>query len=175
MDYKNGKIYSLRTHKSDECYIGSTTQPLSKRFYHHKKNNNTSSKSLFEKYDDVYIELIELFPCETKSQLHKREGELQREHKERMVNKNIAGRTDQEYHLDNLDKHKTYKEQYRAENKELIAKGKKKHYEENKAKVLQKCKDYREANKEKIAEYKERKNELRRIRRAKAKNNLTPV
>ena len=48
-------------------------------------------------------------------------------------------------------------------------------YESNKEKILASQRDYREANKEKLAEYKERRNELQRIRRAKAKNNLTPV
>jgi hypothetical protein len=33
-----------------------------------------SSKILFEKYDDVRIELIEEYPCKNKMQLNKREG-----------------------------------------------------------------------------------------------------
>jgi predicted GIY-YIG superfamily endonuclease len=36
MDYKNGKIYAIRSHQTDEIYIGSTTQSLSKRFSNHK-------------------------------------------------------------------------------------------------------------------------------------------
>ena len=35
--YANGKIYTIRSHQTDKYYIGSTTQPLSKRFYQHKQ------------------------------------------------------------------------------------------------------------------------------------------
>ena len=37
MEYKNGKIYSIRNSIDDDVYIGSTTQPLSKRFFWHKQ------------------------------------------------------------------------------------------------------------------------------------------
>ena len=37
VNYQNGKIYVLRSHKTDDIYIGSTTQSLYKRFYEHKK------------------------------------------------------------------------------------------------------------------------------------------
>ena len=36
MDYKNGKIYTIRSHQTDEIYIGSTTQTLTKRLSKHK-------------------------------------------------------------------------------------------------------------------------------------------
>lgn len=86
MDYKNGKIYALRSHQTDKYYIGSTTQPLYKRLYGHKHSNRTSSKELVNNYSDVYIELIEAFPCENKEQLSKRENELIREFKDSLVN-----------------------------------------------------------------------------------------
>ena len=37
-NYENGKVYSIRSHATVGCYIGSTTQPLSKRLYSHKKD-----------------------------------------------------------------------------------------------------------------------------------------
>ena len=86
MDYKNGKIYALRSHQTNKYYIGSTTQPLYKRLYGHKHSKMTSSKELVNNYNDVYIELIEAFPCENKEQLTKRENELIREHKDDLVN-----------------------------------------------------------------------------------------
>jgi predicted GIY-YIG superfamily endonuclease len=61
MDYKNGKIYCIRSHKSNDVYIGSTTQPLHKRFYHHKNNykywkngkyHYVTSFKLIDNYDD---------------------------------------------------------------------------------------------------------------------------
>jgi hypothetical protein len=64
--------------------------------YHNiKKKSKCSSKILFEKYNDVRIELIECFPCDNKEQLTKKEGEYIR--KLDCVNKNIAGRTYKEY------------------------------------------------------------------------------
>ena len=33
MDYNNGKIYSIRNTIDNDVYVGSTTQPLSKRFF----------------------------------------------------------------------------------------------------------------------------------------------
>jgi Zn ribbon nucleic-acid-binding protein len=91
-DYKNGKIYKLWSPEGDEIYIGSTIQPLYARLSAHKTKGPTcSSKILFEKYDDVRIELIECVPCDNKEQLTKKEGEYIR--KLDCVNRNIAGRT----------------------------------------------------------------------------------
>ena len=82
IDYKNGKIYSLRTYNDASLiYIGSTTQSLSKRHYGHKrdyKRYNGTGRYLTSydviKCGNTYIELIELYPCETKHNLHAREG-----------------------------------------------------------------------------------------------------
>jgi hypothetical protein len=35
-DYQNGKIYCIRSHKTDLIYVGSTCQPLSKRLGKHR-------------------------------------------------------------------------------------------------------------------------------------------
>ncbi len=138
MDYKNGKIYCIRSHKTDDIYIGSTSQPLHKRFYYHKrgykcwkngKGKYVTSYKLIDNYDDCYIELIEEFPCENKMQLNKREGELIRENYN-VVNKKIAGRTDKEYREDNRDKMKQYKE----DNKERLKQYNKEYYEKNRDK-----------------------------------------
>ena len=84
--YKNGKIYTIR-YKNDDylIYVGSTIQPLFKRWYEHKsKANNEKYKAynllLYQKIrvtnnlNDWYIELYEEFSCENKEQLNKREG-----------------------------------------------------------------------------------------------------
>ena len=79
--YKNGKIYILRTQHTDKCYIGSTYRELNERLAIHKCNFNTNKiyYSAFELFklgiDDVKIELIENYPCDNKTQLCKREGE----------------------------------------------------------------------------------------------------
>ena len=99
--YHHSKIYAIRSHQTNKIYIGSTTQQLAKRLYEHKHISNTTSKLLIEQYDDVYIELLELFKCENREELHKKEGEYMRLHKDIIVNKYIAGRTTKEYEIDN--------------------------------------------------------------------------
>lgn len=111
-DYLNGKIYMLYSLQEPTfCYIGSTTQLLSQRFTDHRRDlaryvrgtyHWVSSFSLLQKYDDVCIELIENFPCNSREELRRREGHYQR--KRKCVNKFIAGRTDAEYREDNKEK-----------------------------------------------------------------------
>jgi predicted GIY-YIG superfamily endonuclease len=76
MDYKNGKIYALRSHQTDKYVIGSTTQKLFKRLYAHK---HSKEQNEVMKYSDVYIELIENYPCKNKEELTRRENEVKRE------------------------------------------------------------------------------------------------
>lgn len=136
-DYKNAKIYTIRSYKTDEVYIGSTTQTLSQRMSKHRsnfktKNRCTASKQILA-FGDAYIELLELYPCTCRAELHKREGELIRA--TNCVNRYVSGRT---------------KKQYYGEKKEVIAAKKKQHYERNKETIKEKAKLYREANKEGI-------------------------
>ena len=134
-NYQNGKIYKLWSPEGDDIYIGATTQKLYARFYEHKTKNNCSSRLLFQKYNDVRIELIENFSCDNKEQLTKREGEYKRN--TNCINKNVAGITNKEYckewYENNKDKIKEYRKEYRKE-----------YYENNKEKI----KEYYENNKE---------------------------
>jgi len=109
MNYKRSKIYAIRSHQTDKIYIGSTTSSLAKRFHNHKEDYKSYISGIkkyitsFEllQYEDVYIELLEEYPCENKMVLHRREGELIRSNN--CVNKFIAGRTKQEYRDENRD------------------------------------------------------------------------
>ena len=84
MEFQNGKIYTIRSFQTDKYYIGSTNhKTLSQRLSKHKSNYKDWLKdkdscyvTSFEilKYDDYYIELLELYPCNLKAELHKREG-----------------------------------------------------------------------------------------------------
>lgn len=176
--YNNGKIYTIRSYKTDLYYIGSTTQPLYKRLYEHRKailsrndgkRGYTSSEEIL-KFDDHYIELLEEFKCENKMQLEKREGELIREHKNNCVNKNIMGRTEKEWREDNKDilkdKRKHYYEdnkdiirekhkQYNEDNKEHLSEWSKQWRNDNKDILTEKNKQYREDNKDKLMEKKQ--------------------
>ena len=144
MDYHNGKIYVLRSHQTEDIYIGSTTTKLSKRLYEHKskfklwKNGKYPYTTSFElmKYDDIYIELLQGYSCDSKMELHKREGEFIRS--VNCLNKNVAGRTHKEWRDDNKEKKKEYNKEYREGHKD-----KRKEY----------LKEYSEKNKNKINKY----------------------
>jgi len=143
MDYANGKIYTIRSYLTDNIYIGSTTQSLTKRLSKHKADykgfiaGKYPTVTSFEiiKFGDAYIELLEECPCYNKNQLCKREGEFIREHE--CVNKCIPGRT--------------YKE-WCDEKKDKIIENKKEYYKQNKDKIKEYKKEYREQNRDKINE-----------------------
>jgi len=123
-NYQNGKIYCIRSHQTDDIYIGSTIKKLSSRMTHHrhhfkKKHNYITSYELM-KYEDDYIELLEAFPCNNVEELRKKEGEYIRN--TNCVNKQIAGRCSEEYnsYYNSLETTKERKKIYRnkPENKE---------------------------------------------------------
>jgi len=134
--YQRGKIYTIRNPDSEKYYIGSTCEKyLSNRFGGHKSNykkylngkyGNSSSFKLFELgIDDCYIELLELFPCNSRLELERREGELIRLHKNDVVNRCIVGRTDKEYYQDNKDKLLEQMKEYYQDNRDKkLEKGK---------------------------------------------------
>ena len=152
VNYQNGKIYAIRSFKTDEIYIGSTTQKLCQRLQKHKshkkeyeegKGRYMTSYKLLE-YDDVYIELIENCICNSKEELLKKEGECIRNTK--CVNKNIPGRNKKE-------KKELCKEWY-EKNKKVISEKNKDYYEKNKKNKIEKSKEWYEKNKDKRKEYK---------------------
>ena len=155
--YSTGKIYTLRSYQTDDIYIGSTIQELSARMSGHRRNykrhlnNKCIHITSFDiiKYDDCYIELLELYPCNSKIELERREGYHIRNTD--CVNKIIVGRTPKEYYEDNKDKRKEYNKQYNGIHKDILREKKKEYRLENKEKLAVKQKEYREDNKEKIA------------------------
>ena len=142
MEFQHGKIYTIRSYQTNRYYIGSTNhKTLAQRLGKHRSNykeylNNTrryvSSYEIL-KYNDYYIELLELYPCNTKDELHRREGELIRQFKSDVVNIIIPGnrtieqRAEQkkQYRLGNIVHVKEQKKQYRLDNKEHIKEHKK--------------------------------------------------
>lgn len=160
-DYSKGKIYTIRCRTDDSLiYVGSTVEErLSARFAGHKRNKNISLyKYIINNcngdWDDWYIELYELCPCNSKMELEKREGEIQREIS--TINNRIEGRTYKEYCNDNKDKirerkreyyenhiddKKEYDKIYHQQNKEKEYQQQHKRYFENKDIFLEKRKE----------------------------------
>jgi hypothetical protein len=137
-NYQNGKIYSIRSPNNEKYYIGSTTQKLSMRMAEHRRTKDLLTSKEIINSGGAYIELIENYSCNNKEELLRREGEIMRQFKDNIINKNIAGRTKKEYDEDNKDKIKEHRKEYFKEYKE-----------DNKDKI----KKYREDNKEHLKEY----------------------
>lgn len=131
-DYQKGKIYKLWSPQGteEEVYYGSTIDDLRKRKNHHKNTNFCNSRILFEKYDDIRIELVEEYPCNSKAELLKKEGEYIKNNK--CLNRNIPTRTPKEWYNDNKNYVKEYKKNYQQINKEELAKKQKNYKDKNK-------------------------------------------
>jgi len=151
-NYQNGRIYAIKSYQTELIYIGSTTQILSKRLGEHrinyKKNGVTSSKEIL-KYPDYYIELIELFPCNSKEELLKREGYFIKQNINICVNCCIPGRTYKEWINDNKEHIDELRKQHYLNNVEKLKEYQKQYHLNN----AEKEKQYRLNNVEKIKEY----------------------
>ena len=145
VNYQNGKIYKIECNVTGSVYIGSTCENmLCRRLAGHVvdykayKRDGKKYLTSYEvlKNDDYNIYLIELFPCNSKDELHAREGHHIKSND--CVNKVIAGRTMKEYLTDNKDK--------RANNS-------REHYIKNKDKICDRTNEYKMKNKDKIREH----------------------
>jgi hypothetical protein len=160
MDYANGKIYTIRSHVDpDAVYVGSTCSTLTKRLSGHKKdytqwlktkkpNTYITSFEIF-KHGDAYIELYEAYPCTSKDELRRREGQVIRSMT--CVNKSVAGRKHAEYAKDNAEKIAAWQKEYRKKNAETIAASKSEYAKNNAETIAAAQKEYRKKNKETIA------------------------
>ena len=147
VNYQLGKIYKIVDNTNNNIYIGSTCEPtLARRLATHMgsyknyleaKKNNVTSFQIFAN-NDYEIILLELYPCNSKDQLHARERFYIESLK--CVNKQYPGRTKKEYCKIHKEDKKLYNAQYRNENKEKI-------YEKSKVKVLCMCGKYRDRHK----------------------------
>jgi len=152
-NYQNGKIYKIWSINSDKIYIGSTCLELPQRLADHRKGwrNGSVCKSIyFFGDDDVRIDLIEYCPCNNKMELDRREGQIQLENKDNIVNNNIAGRTVKEWYQANQDKILVQKKEYYQNNKDKTLANAKEYYQNNKDKLKDKVKEYKTVNKDKI-------------------------
>lgn len=169
-DYSKSKIYTVRCRSDDKLiYVGSTIQPLHVRLAGHKRDTTISLYKYIDnpenntKWDDWYIELFESFPCNTKEELTKREGEVIREIA--TINKRGYYINDKEYREANSEKFKQkYKEWYAmnreennlkrreaaASNREEYNRKQREYNAANREKLNQKMNEYNAANREKI-------------------------
>ena len=172
-DFSKGKIYFIRNTQTDDTYIGSTVQPLSKRMDKHRRTINSVQSlnaKIYQKMRELgrqyfYIELLEDHPCENVEQLRKREGELIRQHRP-SLNMKIECRTVEEKH-DYQEKYReTHKERkkdtdkdYRRKNSKKIRERHQKYYQENKEREKERVSKYKKENAVKVKAYKDKYNE----------------
>ncbi len=137
-DYQKAKIYKIVDANEEMVYVGSTIKTLSQRMSNHRaayKNKRfVSSHTIFDKYgmENCKILLLENYPCNSRDELNKREGEYINQLV--CVNKLVAGRNKKEWYEDNKEHIREYKKAYVDANKEHIQ-------------------EYRDANKEHKKEY----------------------
>jgi hypothetical protein len=163
VNYQQGKIYKIECNETGLIYIGSTSEPtLARRLTKHVqgykeykagKGKYMSSYIILENGNyDIY--LIENCPCNSKDELHQREGYHVKNND--CVNKNIPCRTrveyyeankerfsklGKEYYMENKDKKIEYQRQYSKNNKDFILEQKKEYYIKNKDRIIEKQKE----------------------------------
>ena len=163
--YSNGKIYKVIDNAYTKCYIGSTCEDLSQRLARHRlsyrryKNGLAPLCKIFDLFDefgvdDCKILLIENYPCDSVEQLRRQEGKHIQEHE--CVNRNVAGRTKQEYKKDYYQRNKEALQeehkQYKEKNKDKIVETQKQYYLKHQEQKLEYANEYRAKNKELINE-----------------------
>jgi hypothetical protein len=125
-DYQQSKIYIISCRTDNTLiYVGSTTQSLAVRWGGHKRNSkrerdkdNLIYTTINGDWDNWYIELYELYPCNSKEELCKKEGEIIR--LIGTLNSRIAGRTKKEWTDEYSEWTKEYMKKYQQDHKEEI-------------------------------------------------------
>ena len=158
-DYQKGKIYQLTNAVNDEIYVGSTIEDLHTRLYKHKHDAGRMQTPIYKLMgeigkDNFYIELIENYPCNSRTELLAREGHFIRERG--TINKQIAGRGKKEYYNDNKERIADWGKKYREVNHETRNAQKREHYQQHKELLKEISKEYRDTHKEQQKEYMKR-------------------
>ena len=144
--YEKGKIYLITDVAYTKCYYGSTCEELSKRFWRHKGVYKTfldgkcsykhSICQLFDEFgvENCKIELVELFPTQSKIELLQREGYYIKNNA--CVNKEVAGRTPQEYYKDNKEKCAKWNKEWHIKNRDNANERGRNNYHKNRDKLM---------------------------------------
>ena len=159
-DYSKSVIYRIVLENDSRVYIGSTTNSLCRRMTGHRDtfkrwiDGRWSYCSSYELFMDGIprIELVEEFPCNSRAELHKREGEIIRA-TANCVNKLFSGRPYKEWYAANRERLAEKQRMYRDTNSEEIAKRQKEYREANLEKLREYSRQYAAANREKKREY----------------------
>ena len=145
-DYQKTKIYKIWSPNSEKVYVGATVQTLAQRMGKHRKPSNDTQSKLIIDLGDAKIELLEEYPCISKMESDKKEGEYIR--KLDCVNKHIIGRTMKEWREDNKEKLAEKRKAYREANLEKVREQERPRYSiRDKEKIAKQKAEYNEKNK----------------------------
>jgi hypothetical protein len=162
MNIKMAYIYkiSCKDLNVKECYFGST-KDFKAREYKHKSNCYNENGKLYN--TSVYkfirenngwgnwtMNIIDCITSIDKEIIKKCERKYIEENRDIVLNKDLPGRTDNEYRENNREKERERSKIYRDNNKEKVKQSKKDYYQKNKEKEILKQKIYREKNKDEI-------------------------
>jgi hypothetical protein len=142
-NYQIGKIYKIVCNTTGLTYYGSTCEPtLARRLANHKtgykhwksggKIAHMKSYDLLEN-DNYVIVLVELFPCDSKMELHQRERHYIENND--CINKNIPLRSMAEWRKDNVEHELQYRADYFSKNKETMKDKAAKYLEDNREEI----------------------------------------
>ena len=102
-DYQKSKIYKIWSPSCDKIYIGSTTelrlcQKMAELKVNYKRHLNGKSDEKLTSYDIIslgnsVIELIEIYPCNSKDELFKRQAYHINLNKDICINKTVYNPT----------------------------------------------------------------------------------
>lgn len=156
--YNEGKIYKLINKNTNELlYIGSTTLTLNLRMNAHRydiKNEISGTCAKMNElhgYENIIIELIEDFNCETKKELYDREAYYIKLNMDIILNTTIPSASGLPYNYLQYYQNVKDKPEYKEKIRKYVEKKKndgsaKQYYLDNK----DKAKEYQEKNKEHI-------------------------
>ena len=148
--YQHGKIYRLVCEDS-HFYIGSTVTSLEKRFgchlysIKHRMYGGKYAHLYTIPINEIHIELLERFPCDTRAQLRKRENG----HISLYKDDPLCMNTYRAYREE--DDKKRYDAAYYRNNRESIQKASRQYYEENQERIRAYHVRYSEEHPDRIA------------------------
>lgn len=124
-NYAHGKIYKIESKLANLTYYGSTAHTLHNRMIRHRAayqrymtgaSVSFTSSFMVLAQDDAKISLVEAYPCDNSRELCEHEGTYIINNT--CVNLNVAGRTTQQYYIDNRAKFLETSRRYYENNKE---------------------------------------------------------
>lgn len=158
------KIYVIRN-DIDECiYVGSTVQPLSKRFNSHRSRMHVNPNTkLYGHMHHIGVENFKIEPyedveCDTRRDMRIREAQVIRMLGAEL-NMNVPGRDSKQYYEDNRDR---IRDSYRV-NRDAKLEYQRRYNAATSERRIEYQREYYVANRDKIREYQTRYRILRKV------------